>query len=153
MPEYRIVKAAAKVPGTDGEKMSKSYNNTLAVFEQPKVQRKQIMRIQTDSRPMEEPKDPETDHLYQLYSLFVDDPEREAMAALYRRGGFGYGEIKKQLAAAAEAYFAEARARREELAADTKRVREILGDGAARARRRARSVLRRAQAACGIVNQ
>jgi tryptophanyl-tRNA synthetase len=153
MPESKILKTAAKVPGTDGEKMSKSYNNTLAVFDEPKVQRKQIMRIQTDSRPMEEPKDPDTDHLYQLYSLFVDDAEREAMAAVYRQGGFGYGEIKKQLADAAETYFAEARARREELANDSNRVYEILADGASRARRKAGNVLRRAQAACGMTRK
>ncbi len=151
MPEYKVLKSSAKVPGTDGEKMSKSYGNTLAIFEAPKAQRKQIMRIQTDSRPMEEPKDPETDHLYQLYSLFASDQDRQTMAATYRKGGFGYGEIKKQLADLAEAHFAPARQRREELAADPKRVREILGDGAARARAKASEVLRRAQAACGLV--
>ena len=90
------------MPGVDGDKMSKSYDNTLAVFEEPGPLKKQIMRIKTDSRPMEESKDPDTDHLYQLYSLFVDDAEREEMAALYRRGGFGYGEVKKTLAELAE---------------------------------------------------
>ena len=98
MPKAKILDASAKVPGIDGEKMSKSYNNTLELFEDPKAQRKKIMRIVTDSRPMEEPKDPESDHLFQLYRLVATDSEREAMAALYRRGGFGYGEIKKALA-------------------------------------------------------
>ena len=100
------------MPGTDGEKMSKSYGNTLEVFEEPKALRKQIMRIVTDSRPMEQPKEPGTDHLFQLYSLFADDAQREAMAATYRRGGFGYGEVKKALADLAVDYFAEARERR-----------------------------------------
>lgn len=150
MPKAKILENSAKVPGTDGEKMSKSYNNTIEIFEPPKAMRKKIMRITTDSRPMDEPKDPDTDHLYQLYSLFVDDGPREEMAALYRRGGFGYGEIKKALADAAEAYFAEAHARRAELAAQPERVREILADGASRARRKAGEVLARAQRACGL---
>ena len=80
------------------------------------------MRITTDSRPMEEPKDPETDHLFQLYSLFVDEARSDEMAALYRRGGFGYGTVKKELAAVAEQFFSEARARRRELESDPERV-------------------------------
>jgi tryptophanyl-tRNA synthetase len=144
------LETAARVPGTDGEKMSKSYNNTIEIFEDPKSVRKKVMRIVTDSRPMEEPKIPETDHLFQLYSLFADDSQREAMAALYRAGGFGYGQIKKALADAAEGYFAAARAKRLELAAHPEQVREILGDGAQRARARAQQTLRRAQEACGV---
>ena len=132
---------SARVPGVDGEKMSKSYGNTLEVFEEPKALRKQIMRIVTDSRPMEQPKEPGTDHLFQLYSLFAGDAQREAMAATYRRGGFGYGEVKKALADLAVDYFAEARERRRELEAHPERVREILGDGAARARTKAAEVL------------
>ena len=121
MPKAKMLDASAKVPGTDGEKMSKSYNNTLEVFEDPKAERKKIMRITTDSRPMDQPKEPETDHLFQLYSLVATDAEREAMAALYRRGGFGYGEVKKALADAAERFFGPARERRAELAADPER--------------------------------
>ncbi|HEY2894039.1 MAG TPA: tryptophan--tRNA ligase [Pirellulales bacterium] len=149
-PKAKVLDNSAKVPGTDGEKMSKSYNNTLEIFEEPKAQRKKIMRITTDSRPMEEPKDPLTDHLFQLYSLLANEPERESMAALYRRGGFGYGEVKKALADVAERYFANARSRREELAARPERVREILADGAIRARRKAGEVLARAKKACGL---
>lgn len=150
MPKAKVLDTTAKVPGTDGEKMSKSYNNTLAVFEDPKVQRKQIMRIQTDSRPMEEPKEPQADVLFQLFSLLAEPDAVTEMAALYRRGGFGYGEVKKALAAAAEAYFAEPRERRKELEASPERVREILGDGAAVARKKAGEVLRRVQKACGV---
>ncbi len=109
LPKAYIIESTAKVPGTDGEKMSKSYNNTLELFEDPKALRKKIMRITTDSRPMEEPKDPQSDHLFQLFSLVATDAEREHMAALYRRGGFGYGEVKKALADAADRYFAEPR--------------------------------------------
>ncbi len=150
MPKAQVLPAAARVPGIDGEKMSKSYNNMLEVFEEPKSLRKKIMRIVTDSRPMEQPKEPQTDHLYVLYSLFVGEAERESMAALYRRGGFGYGEIKKALADVAVDYFAEARQRRQELEAHPERVREILGDGAAKARAKAAEVLSRAQRACGV---
>jgi tryptophanyl-tRNA synthetase len=151
MPKAKILDASAKVPGTDGEKMSKSYNNTLEIFEDPKAQRKRIMRITTDSRPMDQPKEPEGDHLFQLYSLVASADEREAMAALYRRGGFGYGEVKKALADAAERYFAEPRARRAELAARPERIRQILADGAARARQQAAKVLSRAKKACGLL--
>ena len=150
MPKAYVLEQSARVPGIDGEKMSKSYNNTLAVFEDPKVQRKQIMRIVTDSRPMDEAKEPAGDVLYDLFSLVAPEADREAMAALYRRGGFGYGEIKKALADAAEKFWAEPRARRAELAAKPERVREVLGDGAAKARKKAAEVLKRAQKACGV---
>jgi tryptophanyl-tRNA synthetase len=150
MPKAYVLEASARVPGTDGEKMSKSYNNTLAVFEDAKAQRKQIMRIVTDSRPMEQPKEPAEDVLYDLYSLVGPEPDREAIAALYRRGGFGYGEVKKALADAAEKFWAEPRARRAELAARPERVREILAAGAEKARKKAGEVLKRAQDACGI---
>jgi tryptophanyl-tRNA synthetase len=150
MPKARLLDASKKVPGIDGEKMSKSYNNTLELFDDPKAQRTKIMRIVTDSRPMEAPKEPESDHLFQLYSLVATDAERESMAGLYRRGGFGYGEVKKAVADAAERFFAEPRAKRAELAADPSKIREILADGAARARRKAEEVLHRAQRACGL---
>ena len=150
MPRAKVIDTSARVPGTDGEKMSKSYGNTLDVFEKPGPLKKQIMRIVTDSRPMEEPKQPETDHLFQLFSLLADDAAREEMAATYRAGGFGYGQVKKALAGLAEEYFAEPRARREELEVHPGRVREVLGDGAAKARKKAGEVLLRAQSACGV---
>lgn len=150
LPKAKVLDRSAKVPGTDGQKMSKSYNNTLEIFADAKPQRKQIMRITTDSRPMEQPKDPDTDHLYQLYSLFAPDAAREEMAAMYRRGGFGYGEVKKALADAAETYFEPVRARRAELEAKPNEVREILAAGAVRARKKASQVLKRAQEACGL---
>lgn len=149
MPKAYVLETAARVPGTDGEKMSKSYGNTIEIFEEPKVMRKKIMRIQTDSRPMEEPKDPDSDHLYQLYSLFATDEQREEMAATYRRGGFGYGMVKKALADVADQYFAPARARRAELESNHQQVKKILDDGARRARERAAEVLARVRRACG----
>lgn len=150
LPKGKILDSSARVPGTDGEKMSKSYNNTLELFEDPKVLRKKIMRITTDSRPMDESKEPDGDVLYDLYSLVATDGEREEMAALYRSGGFGYGDVKKALADAADRYFAEARVRREELASKPDKLREILDDGASRARKKAGEVLRRVKKACGV---
>ncbi len=150
LPKAKVLDDSATVPGTNGEKMSKSYNNYVEVFEPVKQMKKKVMRIETDSRPMEEPKAPESDHLFQLYSLFASKADREAMATTYRTGGFGYGEVKKALADEAEAYFASARERREELERNPVRVREILADGASTARVKAKEILRRAQIACGL---
>lgn len=151
LPKYKVLESSAKVPGLDGEKMSKSYNNTIELFEPVGPARKKIMRITTDSRPMEDPKpDYENDHLYQLYSLFASEEQRQEMAAMYLRGNFGYGTVKKALADAAEAFFAEARAKREALAADPAAVQAILQDGATRARKKASEVLNRAKKACGV---
>ncbi len=150
LPRAKVLDGSARVPGTDGEKMSKSYGNTLDVFADPAGQRKQIMRIATDSRPVDQPKDPETDTLYQLYSLVAPAEACQEMADRYRQGGLGYGEVKKALAAAAETFFAEARAQRDDWASRPDDVREILQSGAAWARKKAREVLQRAQAACGL---
>ena len=150
LPKAKVLHATARVPGIDGEKMSKSYGNTLDVFEDPKVLRTKIMRIVTDSRPMEQPKEPATDHLFQLYSLFASEAQREELAALYRKGGFGYGQVKKALADLAVDFFAEARQRRKELESKPDQIRQILGDGAAKARKKAAEVLHRAQLACGV---
>jgi tryptophanyl-tRNA synthetase len=152
LPKAKVLEAAAKVPGTDGEKMSKSYGNTIEVFEPLKAMRKKIMRITTDSRPMEQAKEPDGDHLFQLYSLFASDAQREEMAQLYRRGGFGYGQVKSVLADVAEAYLAPYHAKREELAAKPHMVQDLLADGASRARKKAGDVLNRAKRACGLTD-
>jgi tryptophanyl-tRNA synthetase len=150
MPKPKVLDSSARVPGLDGEKMSKSYNNTLAVFDDVKAQRKQIMRITTDSRPMEEPKDLKDDVLFDLYKLVATDAQVADMGALYARGGFGYGEVKKALADAAEAFYGAARERRADWAARPDDVRDVLKAGAAKARAKAGATLARAQAACGI---
>jgi len=151
LPKGYYVQDAAKVPGLDGGgKMSKSYNNTVEVFEPLNVQKKKIMGITTDSRPMEEPKDPAGDHLFALYSLFASEEQISTLAETYRRGGFGYGNVKKELVGLAENYFSEARDRRRELEANPDVVREVLATGAATARKKANEVLRRVKNACGV---
>ena len=150
LPKAQTLDHSAKVPGTDGEKMSKSYDNTLPLFGDVKKIRKQIMRITTDSRPMEDAKDPETDHLFQLFRLFADEPSTAEMAAMYRRGGFGYGDVKKAVAEVSESYFQAARERRADLENNLDHVRDVLRRGAERARSAAAAVLSRAQSACGL---
>ena len=150
LPKPRLVEGGGRVPGTDGQKMSKSYDNTLDVFEDLAAQKKKIMRITTDSRAMEEPKNPDDDHLFALFSLMAPEADRVKMADLYRSGGFGYGEVKKALVEASAQFFAEARARRASLEADPERIESILTAGAARARAKAGDVLDRARRACGL---
>lgn len=151
MPNGYFVKDTAKVPGLDGGgKMSKSYNNAVEVFENLTVQKKKIMGITTDSRPMEDPKEPAGDHLFALYSLFASEEQIKALAETYRCGGFGYGTIKRELVVLAEKFFADARERRKELAAKPKEVREVLAAGAVMARSKAREVLHRVKDACGV---
>ncbi|XZE51752.1 tryptophan--tRNA ligase [Planctomycetaceae bacterium SH139] len=150
LPKANVLSDAAKVPGTDGEKMSKSYDNVLPLFGEEKKIRKMIMRIVTDSRPQEEAKDPETDHLFQLFRLVADPAAVAEMAAKYQAGGFGYGEVKKALADASEQFFGPARQRRADLENNLDYVHEVLAAGATRAREKAAEVLLRAQTACGL---
>lgn len=151
LPQPYVLDATAKVPGIDGEKMSKSYGNTIEIFETPKKLRKKIMSIKTDSTPVEAPKNPDTDAVFALYRLFADASQQAALAARYREGGMGYGEAKQQLYDAAMEHFAAARQRREQLAADPHTLEDVLQAGAAAARRKASDVLDRARDACGLV--
>jgi tryptophanyl-tRNA synthetase len=150
LPAPRVIESTAKVPGTDGEKMSKSYGNTIEIFEPEKKLRKKIMSIKTDSTPMEAPKDPETCAVFTLYKLFADETQQAALAARYRAGGMGYGEAKQALYEASLDYFAKARERRSQLESDLAYVEQVLADGAAAARRKGAAVLDRAREACGL---
>jgi len=143
----------AKVPGLDGEKMSKSYGNDVWIFESGKELKKRINAVATDSRPPEEPKDPEGIVLVQLLELFLDATELEQWKERIRAGGAGapgYGHLKVRLMEAMETRFAEARARREEYLRHPAEVDAILARGAAQARERAVAVRDRALAACGL---
>jgi tryptophanyl-tRNA synthetase len=148
-PEARL-SSAPKVPGVDGEKMSKSYGNTIDLQADEKELKKAIMGIKTDSTPVEDPKDPDRDTVFTLYALFATSAEKEALAARYRAGGIGYGEAKKLLLEKAIDHFAPYRRRRAELAAHPAGVESVLRDGAARARAVARATLGEARLACGL---
>ncbi len=150
LPKPHILEAVAVVPGLDGRKMSKSYDNTIEIFEDPKVIAKKCKRIVTDSTPVEAPKDPETDNLFQMFKLFAPAVEIAEVDRRYRAGGIGYGEVKGRLAEAIIAAFAPARERRADWEAHPARLAEVRVAAAARARQEARSVLDRARAACGI---
>jgi tryptophanyl-tRNA synthetase len=149
IPEYRLDKAS-KVPGTDGQKMSKSYNNAIDLFAEGKSLQKMVMGIVTDSTPVEAPKDPERCNVFALYSLFATEEEKAALAARYRAVGMGYGEAKKMLLEKINAYFGPARERRKQLAADPERVEEILCRGAQRARVEACQTMRLVRQAVGM---
>jgi tryptophanyl-tRNA synthetase len=150
VPEDHIVESVAVVPGTDGRKMSKSYDNTIQIFEPEKQMRKKVMRIQTDSTPVEEPKNPDKCNVFALLKLFADEAELAEWDARYRNGGMGYGEAKKRLAELMVEYFRPYRQRREELAADRDYLRKVLKDGAERARLQAAKTLERARLAVGL---
>jgi tryptophanyl-tRNA synthetase len=150
IPEPYILESTAVVPGIDGRKMSKSYDNTIPIFDPEKATRKRIMSIVTDSTPVEGAKDPEKCSVFQLYSLFASEQQRAEMAERYRAGGMGYGDAKKELFEAFMAQFGEARKRREELAANLDYVRDVLHKGAEHARAVARTTLDRCRAACGV---
>ena len=151
LPRGQVMEATAKVPGTDGEKMSKSYGNTIEVFEPEKSLRKKIMSIKTDSTPVEAPKDPEACSVFTLYKLFANEEEQTALAARYRAGGMGYGEAKQALYEKSLDFFADARRRRAELAAHPEQVEEVLCAGAMKARAKGAEVLDRARSACGLL--
>ena len=150
IPEPSIAETVAVVPGLDGQKMSKSYNNTVELYGGPKATRQRIMRIVTDSTPLEAPKNPDTCSIFALYKLFATPAEAGDLAARYRAGNFGYGTAKQALAEYFEQTFAPMRARRAELAADPDRVEDILRTGARRAREEARKTLDAARQAVGI---
>ena len=149
IPEYRLDKEA-KVPGIDGQKMSKSYNNTIDIFAEGKALQKTVMSIVTDSTPVEAPKDPERCNAFALYSLFATEEEKAALAARYRAGGLGYGEVKKMLLEKINAYFGPFRERRKRLAAHPEQVEAILQRGAQRARAEARQTMALVRQAVGM---
>lgn len=150
LPEPSIRQDTATVPGLDGAKMSKSYNNTIEIFEEEKVLRKKIMGIKTDSTPVEAPKPTEGSTILDLYKLVASPAEYETMVAEFRAGGKGYGDFKKTLFAAVWDYFAPMRERRAEIVADPAFVDDVLAAGAARANEIAAGVMERVRRAVGL---
>jgi len=151
VPEPRIKEETAVVPGVDGQKMSKSYSNTIEIFGEEKVQRKKIMSLVMDSRSPQEPKpDAEKNLAIQLLKLVAPAAASVELESRLRAGGLGYGDLKKALFEHYWNYFAAARQRRAELAANLDYVEKVLRDGAVRAKSVARPVLLRARRASGL---
>jgi tryptophanyl-tRNA synthetase len=151
LPEAWIDEATAVLPGVDGQKMSKSYGNTLDIFASEKSLRKKIMTIVTDSAPVEAPKDPDKCNLYTLLSLFLNPAEKQDLANRYRQGGLGYSQVKQELFARMWEYFAPHRARRTQLAQDLDEIRRIMAKGAQKARQTAAPTLDLVRRRVGLV--
>ena len=150
IPEPSIQEEVAVVPGLDGQKMSKSYGNTIELFASTKETKAQIAKIVTDSKGLEEPKDPASCNVFALYKLFATLEQRAQMEANYRGGNYGYGHAKKALLEVFEEMFAPFRVRREELAKNPDYVEQVLRDGAERARAAAAVTLDKARKAVGL---
>ncbi len=150
VPEAHIIESVAVVPGTDGQKMSKSYGNTIEIFEPEDSVRKKIMRIVTDSTPVEEPKDPDKCNVFALLKLVASPGELVEWENKYRSGGMGYSEAKKRLAELMVDYFKPFRRKRAELESNIGYVKEVLANGAKRAKAVAGETLEKARQAIGL---
>ena len=150
LPEPLIMENLAVVPGTDGQKMSKSYGNTINMFAPKNVLKKQVMSIVTDSAELEAPKNPDN-NISQIYKLFVSEEKYQEMRAKFMAGGYGYGHAKKELLEAILEYFKDARARREELEKNPEYIEEVLRKGALKAREIARKKITEAKQIVGLM--
>lgn len=150
IPEPEIDDQVATVPGLDGLKMSKSYGNTIDLFNDEKSLRKQVMRIVTDPTPVEEPKDPEGCNVFQIYRLFLDRDQQQALRNRYLAGGLAYGDVKQELFETIRDFFAPYAERRRELLADPDGLRTILAQGADKARQIAGRTLRKVRKKTGL---
>jgi tryptophanyl-tRNA synthetase len=150
LPEPRIQAATEAVPGLDGQKMSKSYGNTIDIFGDEKETRKRVMSIVTDSTPVEASKDPAKSTIFQLYSLLASKDEIASMRERFKKGGTGYGDFKKQLFEQLWEYFSPMRKRREQILADKLYIDNVLVRGAKRANEVADEVMERVRAAVGL---
>lgn len=150
IPESKISEDVMVIPGTDGRKMSKSYNNFIDVFLPEKKLRKQIMGIVTDSTPLEDPKDPDSCNAFALYSLLASDGQVEEMRQNYLKGGYGYGHAKQALFELVLEEFKEERKRFDELITQPELIEKLLLDGAQKAKPVANEVLGRLKAAIGF---
>jgi tryptophanyl-tRNA synthetase len=152
LPNYRLDKES-KVPGVDGQKMSKSYGNTIEIFAEGNPLKKTVMGIKTDSTPLGSPLNPETCNVFAMHGLFATDAEKAELAVRYRSGSIGYGDAKKLLLDKINAYFEPARKRRKELAANETYVEEVLRKGAQRARAEAQKTMELVRTAVGMKAQ
>jgi len=150
LPQAMIQKEVAVVPGTDGQKMSKSYNNTIEPLAPPKALRKQCMKVVTDSKSLEDPKDPETDNTFALYKLFATPEELAEMTENYLGGNYGYGHAKEALFQKMNDVFTPYREEYERLIADPDTLEDVLSAGAARVRPVVEEVMDRVRHATGL---
>jgi tryptophanyl-tRNA synthetase len=150
IPQAAVQEDVAVVPGLDGRKMSKSYGNVIPLFVPEKTLHKTIMRIVTNSQSVEEPKDPGTCQIFQLYKLFADNSEQDALAARYRAGGMGWGEAKEELFRVINRTLAPMRERYDAIMADIPSLDKILERGAEKARPIAAATVNRFRKAAGI---
>lgn len=150
LPEPSILESAAVVPGLDGAKMSKSYNNTIELFAEEKSLRKKIMGIQTDSTPVEAPKPIENSTILALYKLVAPESDYQRMEEEFRVGGVGYGDFKKRLFGAMWDFFAPMRERRAAILEDEALVGKILREGAEKANAAASKTILRVREAVGL---
>jgi len=150
IPEPSIREDVAVVPGVDGQKMSKSYDNTIEIFQEGKPLKKRVMKVLTDSKQLEDQKDPETCNVFALYKLFASEMEQAELADRYRAGGMGYGHAKTELLDKINAHFGPMREKRAELAADMDYVNDVLKTGAKKAAVPARETLQKARQAVGL---
>jgi tryptophanyl-tRNA synthetase len=150
VPEPEIDEDVATVPGLDGQKMSKSYGNTIDLFLEEKALRKQVMRIVTDPTPVEDPKDPDRCNVFQIYRLFLSKEKEAELRRRYLTGGLGYGEVKEELFVTIRDFFAPYAERRKELAADPDGLRQVLGRGAEKARYVAAKTMRKVRKKAGL---
>lgn len=150
LPNPRIRDETAAVPGLDGQKMSKSYKNTIQLFEEPASLKKKIMGIKTDSSPVESPKALEGSAILALYKLVASPADYDVMVTEHLNGGVGYGDFKKRLLAGVTDYFAPFREKRAQIVADPAYVDRVLAEGAEKARTIARKTLSRVREAVGL---
>ncbi len=151
LPEPEIDDDVATVPGLDGQKMSKSYGNTIDLFAEEKALRKQIMRIVTAPIDVEEPKDPDTCNVYKIFRLFMDKEQDQALRQRYQAGGLAFGHVKQELFETVRDFFAPYAERRKELLDNPEVVRQILAQGADKARYAATKTLRKVRKKTGLV--
>lgn len=151
LPEPVIRESVAVVPGIDGQKMSKSYGNTIEMFAEEKVLKKQIGAIVTDSKALEEPKEPESCNIFALYKLFASEQQLAELSSKYKAGNFGYGHAKKELLEIMLEYFKPYREKRKYLSENIGEVDKILKDGSDRAREIAIAKIKKVKSAIGLV--
>ncbi len=150
IPQEKIREDVAIVPGLDGQKMSKSYNNTIPIFDTEKAMRKTVMSIVTDSKGLEDKKDPDQCNVMALYKLFATPEQIKTMEERYRAGNYGYGHAKQALFELLWLHFEPMRKRREELAQNLDYVRKILDESGCKARHEAEKTMEKVRKAVGL---